>query len=122
MGGPGANSNRMSADLAVGSAVTLHSLNARPKLNGRGGVIISALDPDKGRYGVKVDVDGAQACQPDRCASGYRRERSSSEFDSTRHPQRMRSSRRWRSRGPRVPCGWARRARQSRRCTVSVSE
>ena len=119
MGGPGAKSNRMSADLAVGSAVTLHSLNARPELNGRGGVIISALDPDKGRYGVKVDVDGAQACQPDRCASGYRRERSSSEFDSTRHSQRMRSSRRWLARSA---CGWARRARQSRRCTVSVSE
>lgn len=41
--------------LAVGTPVVLHSLVARPALNGRSGVVVSALNATKGRHGVRVE-------------------------------------------------------------------
>ena len=43
------------AELAVGAAVKLHSLQAKPELNGRSGLIVTALDTETGRFGVRVD-------------------------------------------------------------------
>ena len=43
------------AELAVGAAVKLHSLQAKPELNGRSGLIVTALDTETGRLGVRVD-------------------------------------------------------------------
>ena len=38
------------AELAVGAAVKLHSLQAKPELNGRSGLIVTALDtPSKAK-------------------------------------------------------------------------
>lgn len=56
-GGPNAGTGGNAA-LAVGTVVRLHSLNGRPELNGRCGVVAAPLDPTTGRVGV--DVDGAQ--------------------------------------------------------------
>ena len=33
----------------------LHSLQAKPELNGRSGLIVTALDTETGRLGVRVD-------------------------------------------------------------------
>ena len=41
--------------LSVGSACTVHSLNARPDLNGRRGIIVTELDAAKGRVGVQME-------------------------------------------------------------------
>ena len=43
------------AELSVGAAVKLHSLQAKPELNGRSGLIVTALDTETGRLGVRVD-------------------------------------------------------------------
>ena len=39
----------------VGTAVRLHSLVAKPMLNGRHGIIVKAMDTKTGRVGVKLD-------------------------------------------------------------------
>ena len=41
--------------LSVGSACTVHSLNARPDLNGRRGIVVTELDAAKGRVGVQME-------------------------------------------------------------------
>ena len=42
------------AELAVGAAVKLHSLQAKPELNGRSGLIVTALDTPSKAKGYRV--------------------------------------------------------------------
>ena len=41
--------------LSSGKICTIHSLNARPDLNGRRGVVVTELDAAKGRIGVQIE-------------------------------------------------------------------
>ena len=60
-----ATASFMVSTAPVGTIVQLHSLQAKPELNGRSGRIVSELNMESGRLGVQVDgVEKPLALKP----------------------------------------------------------